>query len=303
MPEWKPFRAVCALVLATGCGGVTATGGDEDAGPSGDGGVVLADDGSTGGGLEGLPCEVSALLQARCVSCHRSPPTGGAPNALQSRADLLAPAPAGGTFAERSLARMKNAASPMPPGGSLPANEIAPFEAWVVAGRPSGSCGSAMDAGMPAALTCVSNRTWTQRYDGSPDMNPGMACRACHAGQNFNGQNPQGERELGRQYWFAGTAFPGRNERDGCLASPPTGVTVQILDADGGVRLTMPVRTTSGNFYDAALRTAPAWLPYTARIVRNGQVVGTMRTPQMNGDCNVCHTERGEQGAPGRITW
>ncbi|MCU0695087.1 MAG: hypothetical protein MUC96_01010 [Myxococcaceae bacterium] len=289
-----------------GCGGVIATA--DDGGSTGSaGGTAGAGGGSAGsatdGGFEGLPCDVGALLQSRCIGCHRNPPTGGAPNALTSRADLLATSSGGQRYAELSLARMKNAAAPMPPGGLLPATEVARFEAWVTAGLPVGTCNSGVDAGMPAPLTCMSTRTWADRYDGSPDMNPGLACRACHAGQNFNGQNPQGQSELGRQYWFAGTAFPGRNERDGCLASPPTGVTIEILDADGGVRLSIPVRTSSGNFYDAALRTRPPWLPYTARVKRNGAVVSTMRTPQMSGDCNTCHTERGDQGAPGRITW
>jgi hypothetical protein len=38
-------------------------------------------------------------------------------------------------------------------------------------------------------------------------------------------------------------------------------------------------------------------------VKRNGAVVSTMCPPQMSGDCNTCHTELGEQGAPGRITW
>jgi hypothetical protein len=293
------------VVVAMGCGGAIATADDAglsggtDAGATGGG---MAGGTAADGGFEGLPCEVVTLLQGRCVSCHRSPPTGGAPNPLTSRAELIATSPSGSRYAELSLARMKSTTAPMPPGGALPPGEVAPLEAWVMAGAPAGACGGSVDAGVPM-LTCASARTWTQRYDGSPDMNPGMACRACHAGQNFSGQNPQGQSELGRQYWFAGTAFPGRNERDGCLASAPSGVTIEILDADGGVRVSMPVRTTSGNFYDTTIRTRPQWLPYTARVRRNGAVVSTMRTPQMSGDCNTCHTELGQQGAPGRITW
>jgi hypothetical protein len=254
------------------------------------------------GGLTGLPCDVAALMRTRCISCHRTPLSGGAPMPLTSRDELLAASPIMGTYASRSLLRMRDTMAPMPPGNLPPAAEVAAFEAWLDAGAPPGSCMAPADAGV-VVLTCATNRTWVGRYQSSPDMNPGMACRACHAGQNFNGQNPAGQSELGRQYWFAGTVFPGLNEKDGCLAAPPAGVTVEILDRDGGVRVTMGVRTTSGNFYDATIRTQPQWLPYTARVKRNGVVVSTMTTPQMSGDCNLCHTERGEQGAPGRITW
>ena len=41
-------------------------------------------------------------------------------------------------------------------------------------------------------------------------------------------------------------------------------------------------------------------LPYTARVVANGKV-SAMTTPQTNGDCNSCHTQRGDNVAPGRI--
>ncbi|MCA2981412.1 MAG: hypothetical protein INH37_24325 [Myxococcaceae bacterium] len=282
------------------CGGVLLGPEGGDAGePASDAGSGFA--GTRDGGADGIPCDVAALLRARCSSCHGSQPSGGAPSPLVSRADLLATAPAGGRYADRSLTRMKSVTAPMPPGAPLTAAELAPFEAWVVAGLPAGTC--AVDAGAPPTPTCASNRFWADRYRGSGDMNPGMACRACHAGQNFNGQNPAGERELGRQYWFAGTAFPGKYERDGCLASAPAGVTVEILDADGGVRVSLPVRAGSGNFYDTSLRTRPQWLPYTARVKRNGVVVSTMRTPQMSGDCNTCHTGPDGQGGPGRITY
>lgn len=302
--------AVFGVVVSCGAPAGSFTPSTVDGG-TGTGGVGGGGGGNTGGGsamfdpdagLTGLPCDVAALMRTRCISCHGTPPTGGAPMALTSRDDLLATSPIMGTYAARSLFRMRDTMAPMPPGALPPAAEVTAFEAWLNAGAPAGSCMAPVDAGV-VVLTCATNRTWTNRYQGSSDMNPGMACRACHAGQNFNGQNPQGQSETRRMYWFGGTVFPGPNEKDGCLANPPAGVTVEILDRDGGVRLTMAVRTASGNFYDANVRTQPTWLPYTARVKRNGMVVSTMTTPQMSGDCNLCHTERGEQGAPGRITW
>jgi len=194
--------------------------------------------------------------------------------------------------------------APMPPSGVPPASEVTAFEAWVNAGTPMGTCTPNPDGGtlMP---TCTSTRTWpeTSRYQGSGEMNPGLACRACHVGQNFNGQNPLGRSKPERDYWFAGTAYPSLNERDFCNGGVPAGVTVEIYDRMGMLRATMAVRTNSGNFFDSTIRTMPTWLPYTVKVKRGGVVVSEMRTPQMSGDCNTCHTVFGEQGAPGRVTY
>ena len=46
----------------------------------------------------------------------------------------------------------------------------------------------------------------------------------------------------------------------------------------------------------------PFPLPYRARVRANGRV-RPMGDVQTNGDCNVCHTEQGREGAPGRILW
>jgi hypothetical protein len=178
------------------------------------------------------------------------------------------------------------------------------------AGGSTADSGVRPDAGVPdagmAALTCVSNQTFpdANRYVGGSNMNPGLACRACHTGSNFMGQNPQNaSAPNGDRFYFAGTVYPSRNERDFCRAMPPGNTVIEIVGRDGGVQLSMNAQATSGNFYSAGLTTAPAYLPYTARVRRAGQVVATMQSPQMSGDCNSCHTERGAQGAPGRVTW
>jgi hypothetical protein len=76
---------------------------------------------------------------------------------------------------------------------------------------------------------------------------------------------------------------------------------VEILDTTGAVRRSFPISTLSdGNFYGGSVGTPS---PYTARVVVNGVVKSQMVTPQTNGDCNVCHTAQGAQGAPGRIHW
>jgi hypothetical protein len=41
-------------------------------------------------------------------------------------------------------------------------------------------------------------------------------------------------------------------------------------------------------------------LPYHAKV-RQGGRERAMNAPQMVGDCNSCHTQTGQNGAPGRI--
>jgi len=53
---------------------------------------------------------------------------------------------------------------------------------------------------------------------------------------------------------------------------------------------------SSGNFGTQRTITPP----YRARVLFNG-TERVMATPQTNGDCNLCHTQMGAMGAPGRI--
>lgn len=254
------------------------------------------------GGIGGLPCDVATVVRTRCASCHRTPLAGNATMPLTTFAELTAASPSGASYAARSLLRMKDAASPMPPGAKLPAAEIATFEAWVNGGAKMGTCSA--DAGVPM-VTCLTNQSWSSasRYLESPDMNPGLACRSCHDGQNFKGQNPSARSFRRLLPWFAGTLYADPNQKDFCNSNAPADITVEIIDNTGHVQLVLRPYVRSGNFLSDQLMTAPTWLPYTAKVKRNGVVVSEMTTPQMNGDCNVCHTELGEQGAPGRVTY
>ncbi|MDQ3336287.1 MAG: hypothetical protein M4D80_14055 [Myxococcota bacterium] len=251
----------------------------------GDGGSVASGE---------FPCEVAETL-AFCSGCHSDPPRGGAPFALADRADLaaMAPAFAGTSIATRALARMRDSSRPMPPSG-LPrpsAMQIDAFAAWIDAGMPQGSCmgtGGGPDAGI-AETICTSNQYWPLDWDdGSPNMNPGLPCRACHL-----------QREEERAYFFMGTAFPTLHEKDRCFSIVPAGTRVEIIDANGAVALTMAVRA-KGNFFSSS-RMAGVALPFTARVITPNGAINQMSTPQMSGDCNGCHTEQGANGAPGRI--
>lgn len=258
-------------------------------------------DGS-GGGVDGqiasteFPCEVANVLAA-CWGCHSNPPRGGAPIALTTLANLEAPSAVTPTMSvgQRAVIRMQDAARPMPPvGNPRPASAgIDAFAAWVASGMPPGSCDGVAppppgDAG-PADTICSSGEKFPVQFDdGSPDMNPGLPCRACHL-----------VREPEEARFFMGTAYPTLHEEDRCFSMVPTGTRVEIIDANGNVAVTMPVRRR-GNFFSSS-RNANIVLPFTARVVSPSGAITQMTTPQMTGDCNGCHTEQGANGAPGRI--
>jgi mono/diheme cytochrome c family protein len=240
----------------------------------------------------GLPCEVSFLLAEWCRACHSDPAIGGANVPLMSYDDLVAPMPNNPavTVAEDSLARMRNAAAPMPPGSLLPEADIAGFAAWVEAGMPAESCAADPPPTGPNPYdtppVCTSNVYWGKGDDGSPDMTPGRACIACHSG-------PGGDE--GPRFLFSGTIYPTAHEPDDC--NGVGGPTIEITDANGIV-YTATARA-SGNFYKGGDPANLAW-PITTRVLYEGKVF-PMLTPITTGDCNACHTQDGKEGAPGRI--
>ena len=269
-------RAVACLMLSlSGCYYAS------DAGTTGDTPPVNSTE---------FPCEAAAVLST-CWSCHTTPPRGGATFALDKLADLRAMSTVAPTqtLAERSLVRLRDAADPMPPRGyPRPSDtDIAMFEAWIGDGMPAGTC-QGTDPNQPAPVVCTSGSHWMGGNHESPNMNPGLACRACHL-----------QREPEKAYFFMGTAYPTLHEEDTCNATGTGGARVEILDANGAVRLSMAV-LSSGNFYRESL-SAGIPLPYTARVVSAAGTRIEMTTPQTNGDCNSCHTEQGANGALGRV--
>jgi hypothetical protein len=128
--------------------------------------------------------------------------------------------------------------------------------------------------------------------DGSPDMLPGRACIACHA------------RREGPTFAIAGTVFPSGHVPDDCLptitqSEDLTRATVVITDEAGQV-VSLPL-TPTGNFAQWDDGSAAIAFPITAKVLYQGKE-RAMHAPQRSGDCNGCHTEAGERGAPGRIT-
>jgi hypothetical protein len=290
-PEVSMRRLLSLLLLTTACVlGDYSGGHGSNAGSGSDAGSGSSD----GGVAADLPCDVAALLSIHCTSCHGSPPTGSAPESLNSLAALTAPAAGfpGKTYAQRSLARMQDPASPMPPGAgvTVSATEIAAFASWVNAGTPAGTCGSPTDPVFGAPPQCSSNQYWTRGNSGSSLMRPGEACIACHA----SGEGPG--------FSIAGTVYLTGHEPSDCNGSSNAGISVVVTDQNGTSR-SFGVNS-AGNFYGQAGGGWPVF-PITAAVTFNGKT-RSMDTPVSSGDCNSCHTENGTgvggiAAPPGRI--
>lgn len=248
-----------------------------------------ADTGTDTGTIDsGLPCEVDAVLAKYCRSCHGDPPIG-ATFSLLTIDDLLAAAPSDPTksLGEQSVARMNDAARPMPPAPATrpSADELAIISDWLAAGMPMGSCTPAPDpfAGDPV---CTSNKTWTGGNEEDPRMRPGHACIACHT-----------QEDEGPVFCFAGTVYPTGHEPNECYGVQS--ILVQVTDAQDRV---VEVKSNSAGNFMLEKDSAPAGFapPYRVKVISDvGERV--MAMPATTGDCNTCHTLDGSNDAPGRI--
>jgi hypothetical protein len=273
------------LLLASACTVGTYSGTPGDSIVT-DGGNNLGSD----GGIADLPCDVATLLSNDCISCHGSPPSGGAPMALNSLAALKAPSLSqpSQSNAQLSIVRMQSATSPMPPSPAprVSAADIASFAAWVDAGTPAGTCGTTGDPAFTAPPQCSSNSYWTNGDTRSPLMHPGKACIACHAG-----------REEAPTFAIAGTVYPTGHEPDDCNSTGASGAVITVTDSTGAAHALTP--NAAGNFYELASGGWPVF-PITAQVNFRGKT-RAMQGAVSSGDCNSCHTQSGSSGAPGRI--
>ena len=91
---------------------------------------------AAGGG--DLYCKAQAVLDKNCVGCHDGKGTGGSPMGLTSYADLIKASPLTPSkkVFETTAARTHDSARPMPPRGVMPADQLAPLDAWIAAGAP-----------------------------------------------------------------------------------------------------------------------------------------------------------------------
>ena len=178
---------------------------------------------------------------------------------------------------------------PTETGGIRPAGADGAVDAGVARDGGDGDAASLADGGgaasdpFAAAPICTSGVTWTRGNHGSAVMNPGRACIACHAAND------------GPPFTIAGTVYPTGHEPDLCDgAADAKDVSVTITGADGLTITLTP--NEAGNFYSATRLK----LPLQATITDQGRA-RTMAVGQSSGDCNGCHTQAGDSGAPGRI--
>lgn len=94
-----------------------------------------------------LPCDVQALLQTSCQSCHAAQPKFGAPMPLVTRADLMATRPSGERVLDAVLRRTHDEAKPMPPTGLLAASELEVLSQYAEADAPESSAACEQDVG------------------------------------------------------------------------------------------------------------------------------------------------------------
>jgi hypothetical protein len=220
-----------------------------------------------------IPPDVQSMLSAKCVGCHSSPPVNGSLSALVTLSDLLATAKEDATKneAQLSLARMQNAASPMPPtsvGNPATAAEITALQTWIAANYVSSACNADSGAPPPAA---------TDVFTGAPAFVSQTAGGTHNAGKNCMG----GCHNHG--FTFAGTVTNGAGQGVG-------GAEVRLVDANNKA---ISVYTGSnGNFHSSSSWVAPAKVG-----VRNAAakvlMVSVLQSTQ--GGCNGCHITGGTQ--------
>jgi hypothetical protein len=109
-------------------------------------------------------------------------------------------------------------------------------------------------------------------------MEPGYSCYNCH----------------GLQFTIGGTVYPTAHEPDYCDGVDVQGATVVLTDAQNNKIALTP--NSVGNFYSDQM----VVMPFTAVVSYQGKS-NAMTTPQTNADCNFCHTQGGDNCAPGRI--
>ncbi len=238
-----------AAIFFSGCVGIVSNTPDANESPDGSTSFPRGD-GGTGAG-----CDVLALLQTRCVSCHGEVPTEGAPMPLTRLSDLRAPSlrTATETNAQRSIARMRDPVIPMPPAPHERAtpDEIALIETWIANGQT--------DCVSPDGGTTDDGGT---RVEQDPNLIPQAELFMCSAGTQSDA--PIRLRRLNRWQWtrnvggavtrsWTGFSFfdnpfdPSAGERYSTWATDET------LD-DSTVELFLPVLTEAG----------PPWAgPYT----------------------------------------
>jgi hypothetical protein len=216
-------------------------------------------------------------MAAQCTSCHGNPPLPGAVAGLVTYADMMVIAKEDPTKneAQDSLARMKNAARPMPPGALPSAADVAILQNWIDAGYPMGSCGGSIvggDGGGPIVAPPPPSVFMTApafaARTGPNAHNAGRDCLGCHSA---GGDSPRMS--------FGGTLYDGSGRALG-------GAEVRLVDANG--RATSVYTGSNGTFY----LSGSGFVGPARTGVRNAATATDMLTPLQasnGGACSSCH--------------
>ena len=159
------------------------------------------------------------------------------------------------------------------------------FGECICSGAGVMDAGSDIDNTGPPPSACSSKSTWTGGLRGSIEMTPGRPCIACHVTVP---QSPQ--------YTVAGTVYANVHDPDDCNGVDGLGIALAFLDDRGQEFIPRVQVNRVGNFVGS--RAMPT--SYRVKIIASG-IERFMQSPVTNGDCNVCHTQAGAQGASGRV--
>jgi hypothetical protein len=102
--------------------------------------------------------------------------------ALVTYADLAAMSPKGGTYAQRSVVRMEDSGSPMPPAGKIDISQVNEFASWVGQGMPMGDCENNNSSSSSGGTTTSSGAGGAPPQTGVPcDVAAALKpCLGCH---------------------------------------------------------------------------------------------------------------------------
>ena len=181
LPRCRRARAERDLLRYTSSSATGTPDGGTSPGASDAGG---GSDATVSGGGTPLPCDVNAVVVAKCQLCHANPPINGAPMPLVTWEDFQATTPpdtvgpsfpAGQPVYKTAESRIHGKTLPMPqPPTTLTQAEQTTLDTWLNAGAPkddgSGTC--AADGGVPRLLRSTARRTTSR----SPPPRPGR-CR------------------------------------------------------------------------------------------------------------------------------
>jgi hypothetical protein len=173
--------------------------------------------------------------------------------------------------AQLSLARMQNAASPMPPSGVAPAADVTSLQSWINAGYPKGSCeGGTAPPPPPPPESVFMGALPYKAQTGSNSHNAGQDCIGCH--------------QHAGSFTIGGTVYDGSG-------NPVSSAEVRVVDANN---MAFSVYTGSnGTFHSSTSFAAPAHIGVRDATHTVDMVTALQSGPQTpapsGGACSGCH--------------